>query len=202
MSLKKFICGPLDNNVYLLTCDVTKKTALIDPAQGSAKKILPYLKTEKLELDYVLLTHCHWDHIFDVHTIQKETQAKVAIHRLDAPQLIEPPHAEFFGIPKVSGAQADILLEDGQELLLGEVGIHVLHTPGHTPGGVCYYIPKENLLFSGDTLFAGTCGAMHFPGGSSADMQKSLEKLALLPKETIVLPGHGKSTTIAQETWI
>lgn len=202
MSFKRFVCGPLENNVYLLICNTTNKALIIDPAQHSSKKVLPYLHENHLTLEKILLTHAHWDHIFDVKTLHDQTHAKVAVHTLDAPELENPSSDGIFGFPKVPSAKAELLLEDTQEITLGMMTIKVLHTPGHTPGGVCFYIEKEHLLFTGDTLFCGTCGALHFPGGNADDMHKSLKKLIQLPPETVVLPGHGKSTTIGEENWI
>jgi hydroxyacylglutathione hydrolase len=125
-----------------------------------------------------------------------------AIHHLDTPNLQNPGSD---GLPcwvMIEGVSPTLLLKEGMEIPLGKLKIQVIETPGHTPGGVCFYLPDHHLLFSGDTLFQGTIGNLSFPTARPELMWQSLSKLAKLPQETRVLPGHGPETTIGKEPWL
>lgn len=202
MILKIFVSGMLNTNSMLLICKETKKAAVIDPANGSFKEILSFAEKEGLQIESIFLTHSHFDHIGDVSKIKEKTNAKVYIHKLDK-EGIERPGSD--GLPifeKIKGVKVECLLEDGDRLTVGKIKIEVLHTPGHTPGSVCYYIAEENVLLSGDTLFAGCMGKIDLATSKPDLMWSSLKKLSSLPKETKVYPGHGRNTTIGKESWL
>ncbi len=201
MILEVFPLGPADTNAYLLGCSKTKRAAVIDVPLGS-KILINRAKELHLQIEMILLTHSHWDHIADIALLKEKLRVPVYIHREDAENL-ESPGAD--GLPlffPVKGVKPDEYLQEGQVITLGELNIVVIHTPGHTPGGVCFYLAHEKTLISGDTLFRGTIGNLSFPTARPHLMGVSLKKLADLPKDTKVYPGHGEPTTIGREQWI
>jgi hydroxyacylglutathione hydrolase len=198
MILKVFVSGPLANNVILLSSEKMKKAAVVDPASGSFKKIMAYIQEQGLQLESIFITHSHWDHIGDVAKLKEETGAKVFVHKLDSPSL-KVPESDFLPI---RGVEADKNYADGDKIQVGEIEIEIIHTPGHSPGSICLYIPKEKTLISGDTLFAGSMGKISFSSSRPDLMWDSLKKLSQLPKDTIVYPGHGATTTIGKESWL
>lgn len=202
MIIEKFICGPFDTNTLLIVCEETKKAAVVDPSVGAYKKILAYAKKNDLTIESIYLTHSHWDHIGNVAQIKEETNAKVYVHKLDAPNLQNPGKDGLPVFERIKKVVPDKYFEEGDKLKVGTIELQVIHTPGHTPGSVCLYIPKEKVLISGDTLFAGSIGNISFPSSQPKLMWQSLKKLAKLPPDTKVLPGHGESTTIDKEKWI
>lgn len=202
MILYKFPTGPLETNAILVGCPKTKKAAVIDPAFQSAELILQKAEDLGLVIEKILLTHSHWDHFADAAALQKKLKIPLLVHRLDAKNL-EYPGSDgipmFFSIPPVN---ADEFLEEGTLVSVGEIVFEVIHTPGHSPGGVCYYSKENNLLISGDTLFQGCIGNLHLPTADAKQMWPSLAKLAILPGSTRVVPGHGPDTTIGEEAWL
>jgi len=200
MIVKKFICGPLENNTYVLICKQTKKAAVIDPSFGSYDKIMTY-SDEKYLLDKILLTHAHWDHIADVKLVKEKFKALICIHKSDSNILESPQVIPGFSFV-IQGIKPDILLEDNQTINVGNLKILTIHTPGHTPGSSCFYIKKEKALFSGDTLFKGSFGRVDFPLSNPKDMIQSLKKLSKLSKDVSVYPGHGSETKIGKENWM
>ncbi len=202
MIIQKFPSGPLETNAILFGCSSTKKAAVIDPAYGSTDDILTVVAEKGLQLEMILLTHSHWDHIADIYSLQEKTGVPVFVHSLDVGNL-EHPGSD--GIPMVfpiQGVKPDGFLEEGQSIQVGNLQIDVIHTPGHSPGSVCFYIAAENVLFSGDTLFQGTIGSLQLPTSEPEKMWVSLKKLALLPEATEVIPGHGGDTTLEEESWL
>lgn len=173
--------GPMDNNVYILTCPDTGKRVLIDPA-NEPEVILDALGTPTL--DYILLTHGDTDHILALDEIRAASGAPVAIHAADLPML--------------GGRTVDFHLHEGEDIHFGNVTLRVIQTPGHTAGGVCFYSAPH--LIDGDTLFPGGPGNTQREGGDFPLIIEQIRtKLFTLPDETIVYPGHGKSTTIGAE---
>lgn len=202
MIVQNFPSGPFETNAYVVTCPVTRRTAIIDPAPGSFDSIASYIAQNQLVADKILLTHSHWDHIADTAALKKQFHIPVFIHPLDAPNL-EHPGAD--GLPcwiSIEGVKPDILLNEKDIIPIGNLAIEVIHTPGHTPGGVCFYAKEQGILLSGDTLFHGTIGNLSFPTARPDLMWTSLDKLAKLPPQTIVYPGHGPATTIGAESWL
>src|SRR5579871_4230820 len=163
MILEVFPSGPLETNAYLLACEETKHAAVIDAPVESSDPLLERIKELALTVDMILLTHSHWDHIAEVSVLKKELKAPVYIHKDDADNLQSPGSDRLPLFFPLIGVVPDGYLTDGQELKVGKLTIKVIHTPGHSPGGICFYLPAEKVLFSGDTLFRGTIGNLSLP---------------------------------------
>ncbi len=202
MRIETLVVPPLDNNVYLVVDDASSQAAVVDTGLG-ASEIQAKAASVGAKIVVILNTHGHPDHSADDAPLQKSTGAKLGIFEVDAYRLQRNARESRWFLPAPPpAAKPDLLLKEGSLISVGGVILQTLHTPGHTEGSCCFYEPKEGVLFSGDTLFAGSCGRTDVMGGSPAKMTASLRRLATLPPETRVLPGHGHETTIGRETWI
>lgn len=182
MEIHRVVVGSYDNNVFVLRCRATGEAVLIDAA--NEHELLLEL-CQGLGVRRVLETHGHWDHIGAVAQI-REAGYEVGVNSLDAPMLLEVGY--------------DVFIDDAEVIEVGRLRLHAIHNPGHTPGSVSFLVDGAPLLFSGDTLFPGGPGATKFDGGDFATIIDSIDnKLFTLPAHTIVMPGHGVSTTIAHE---
>lgn len=202
MIVRPFPSGPYATNAYAIICSVTNQMAIVDPSPGSTDAILKYAEAKNAIPDKILLTHSHWDHIADVSHLKSHWNIPVYVHAEDAGNLIDPGSD---GIPlrvDIVGVQPDFFLKDGEVIQVGEQKFQVIHTPGHSPGGVCFYCKEQGVMLSGDTLFKGTMGTLAVPTAQPNLMWKSLKRLSQLPAETIVFPGHGARTTIGAEPWL
>lgn len=200
MKIKRFPLGMLWTNCYVVSSE-TGDTVVVDPG-GPAEEVCEYLRAENLHLRWVLLTHGHGDHIMGVGEVRADASSGVAIGDDDADCLTDA-RANLSGHMGAQAvfASADRRLRDGETLEVGKMRIDVIHTPGHTQGGLCFYITEgdQAILLSGDTLFARSIGRSDLPGGSEAVLIDSLRKLADLPDSLPVYPGHGPDTTIGEE---
>ena len=187
-------------NCYIVQDEKSKETMVIDVA-GDVDEIAEMLDILQAKLKYIYLTHCHGDHIGGVQELKERYGGKVVAHRLAAENLKDPDiNLTTYIQNKGLVIETDARVDDDDLLHLGELEFRVIHTPGHTSGGSCLYCEKEQLLFSGDTLFRGTWGRTDVPTGDFEAIIKSItKKLMILPDETIVYPGHGKSTMIREE---
>lgn len=194
-----FIVSTMANNVYVVADDTAGRAALIDPGMEDAPGILEFIHDRKLALDVVLNTHAHLDHAFNNAFFTARTGAELAIPEQDLPLLEDlRMQAEMFGLPAPDNAKPSRLLRDGDVVEVGGIALHVLHTPGHTPGTSCFLM--NGVAFVGDLVFAGSIGRTDLPGGSHMVMMRSLrEKLLSLPDQTILYTGHGPATTLAVE---
>ena len=171
------------------------KAWIVDPGQ-EAGRIIDVLAKKGLEPAAVLLTHAHFDHISGIPgLVEKFPELPIYVHERDAPMFGHPLNQLPPEYPSFAKPRTLTTLDK----LEGLEGLEIIETPGHTPGGVCYYFPKDKLLLSGDTLFAGSVGRTDLPGGDMATLMNSLQKLTALPDDTLVIPGHGMHTTIAAE---
>ena len=177
--------GMLATNCYLVEDE--GETLVIDPGDDR-EKILRLLEEKRLKVKFIVNTHGHYDHIGANRFLKERTKAPLLVHQSDV-----------LGYAVVDSPAADRFLVDGDTLPIGNLTFKVIHTPGHTPGGICLYCEKEKNLFSGDTLFLGTYGRVDLPGSSEKEMKQSLTKILALPSEIVVYPGHGKTTTIGAE---
>jgi len=194
-----------------LVVDDRGDALLIDPSMGE-RQALAALRDEGLRLLEILNTHGHNDHIFGNAAVKESTRARLAIHRADAYRLDARTRPSVSGetramigdaLDAVPSATADDLIEDGPLAYLRDLELVALHTPGHTEGSTCFHLPGERILFSGDVLFAGNVGRVDLPGGDAAQMEASLRRVAALPPDTRVYPGHGPQTTIGAElSWL
>ena len=203
MLIQAFCSGPLDTNAYIVACEKTKQCLLIDAPFESFKKITSFLEKNGLSLEVIYLTHSHLDHIADIATFLKGYPGcGLWVHQEDAQNVIDPGSD---GIPlffPIDPATPTGILEEGQAHKVGDLEFTIIHTPGHSPGSVCFHFLQEGVLFSGDTLFKRSIGTLSLPTSEPERMWPSLEKLGMLPSATQIYPGHGNSTTIAQEPWI
>lgn len=203
MIIQVFPAGPYSTNAYVVACTNTRAAAVIDPAPNSFSAIHAFLTEQKFIPQKILLTHSHWDHIADITPLKEEYAIPVYIHSLDTPNLQRPGADNLPCSLAIPTVQPDVLLEEGMQIPVGKLMFQVIHTPGHSPGSVCFYEPQQLVLFSGDTLFKGTIGNLSFPTCQPSLMWPSLAKLAQLPPNTRVYPGHGRSTTIeAESKWL
>ncbi len=187
-------------NCYIVQDEKSKETMVIDPA-GDVDRIVEMLDILNAKLKYIYLTHCHGDHIGGVKELKKRYGGQIVAHRNAAENLLNPDISltSYIGFEGLT-IEVDARVDDDDLLHLGDMEFRVIHTPGHTSGGSCLYCEAEKLLFSGDTLFRGTWGRTDVPTGNFEDVISSItKKLMILPDETIVYPGHGKSTMIREE---
>lgn len=198
--------GEFAANCYIVACPETSAAAVVDPGQPDPW-ITRTLAEKGLKAEVILLTHGHLDHIGGVGWLKQQLGVPVLIHRDDAPLLTDPMlnGSILFGTSVVA-PPADRLLDHGDEVKVGSLRFQVIHTPGHTPGGICLYLAPDGSprrvghLLSGDTLFAGSVGRTDLPGGSHEQLIRSIrERLLPLPPDTVVYPGHGPTTTIGEE---
>ena len=196
--VQTLILGPLGTNCYIYTDDSTGLTAVVDPGYPDQRL---FAAVAGRQVSHILLTHGHADHILGAHELQMRTGAKVVCHPLECKRLDDPDQSLYNGIGIYTVPQpllqASQTVDDGDQVQVGDTVFTVLHTPGHTDGSVCYLAP--GLLFSGDTLFAGSYGRIDFPTGSGTQMTASFRKLCALPGDYRVLPGHDGETTLDME---
>lgn len=197
MIVRRLAVGPLEANCFLIGDEDSRKAMVIDPGD-EPDRIMAGVKADNLSLEYIVCTHAHFDHVGAVPDIKGETGAKIIIHK-DELEIYQGARdmAAFWGYDIAPLPEADILVEDGDEIRLGSLSFRVLHTPGHSPGGMCLF--GAGVVVTGDTLFAGAVGRTDFHGGDINKLKESFQRLLSLPPETEVLAGHGPDSTIGRE---
>lgn len=185
-------------NCYILGCENTKEAVVIDPGDDG-DQILMALAKSTLKVKYLINTHGHFDHVGANKAMKEATHASIGIHPDDAPMLNElSKSAAMFGMSAENSPAPDILLNQGDQLSFGDITLEVIHTPGHSKGGICLY--TKGHLFAGDTLFKRSIGRTDLPGGDYDTLIASIRtKLFTLPDDTIVYTGHGPETSIGDE---
>lgn len=198
MIIKELVVGPLMANCFIFGCEETKEAVVIDPG-GDADRILFSLADSGLKVKYIINTHGHFDHVAANGKIKDATGADILIHPLDASMLGSlSTNAAIFGISVENSPPCDQTIEEGDTVSFGKITLKVIHTPGHTPGGISLYTDK--IVFVGDTLFAGSIGRTDFPGGDFNTLISSIRtKLFKMDDDVKVLTGHGPETSIGSE---
>lgn len=199
IEIRNILVSECYTNCYLCKNKETGEGFIVDPG-GNELKISTNIGQMEMKPVAILLTHGHFDHIAAVEALKKRYGIKVYVAEEEAKLMLDTRKnlSSFFGEPLA--VRADEVVKDGQQLNIAGIDMKFILTPGHTPGSGCYYLEENEILFSGDTLFYASRGRTDFPGGSEADIMKSIrEKLLVLPEETSVFPGHNESTTIGRE---
>ena len=198
MIIKDLVVGPLMANCFIFGCNKTKEAVVIDPG-GDADKILLSLADSELKVKYIINTHGHFDHVCGNGKMKDATGADILIHPLDAAMLgMLSSNAAVFGISVENSPPCDQTIEEGETISFGNISLKVIHTPGHTPGGISLY--TDGIVFVGDTLFAGSIGRTDFPGGDFDTLISSIKtKLFDMEDDMRVLSGHGPETSIGSE---
>lgn len=197
MQIETVIVGQLDTNCFVVFDEGNREAIIIDPGD-EPDKISAYLDAKNLRPAHIIFTHAHYDHVCAVRELKDNYQAKVVMHEAEARIYEETKKlCMSWGYDADDFPPPDLLVNEGHEVRVGKTCFRVIHTPGHTPGGICLH--GENLLFAGDTLFRGSAGRTDLHGGSMNDLLQSLKKLVCLDPSTRVLCGHDEHTTIGRE---
>jgi hydroxyacylglutathione hydrolase len=198
MIVRALVVGPIQANCYILGCERTREAAVIDPG-GDSDKILITLAKDKLRCIYIINTHGHFDHSAENRRLKEVTGSQLLIHRGDAPMILhQGASGRSWGMNVDNSPPPDRYLEEGDIVTFGDISLKVLHTPGHSPGGISLF--SDKMLFVGDTLFAGSIGRTDFPGGDYEGLIRNVrEKIFPLGDDVVVYPGHGPKTTVGRE---
>lgn len=197
MKIERLVTGELQSNCYIVWDENSLESIIIDPGAES-EKIGRLIEDKRLTVKYIVCTHGHFDHIGAVSEVKKKTGAKVVINKKDIEIYMHAGEfAASWGFNIKQPDEPDLLVDDGAELLAGNLHFRVLTTPGHSPGGICLHI--QGVLFTGDTIFAGSVGRSDLYGGDIEDLKKSFVRLISLPPDTEIMPGHGDHTTVKKE---
>jgi hydroxyacylglutathione hydrolase len=191
--------GMTQTNCYVVGCEETQEGVVIDPG-GHPQRIIETIEKSGLSIQHVLNTHCHFDHMGANAEIVEATGAPLALHPAERPLLEARGGAALFGLSVSESPPPDLELADGQILEVGNLRFQVLHTPGHSPGGLTFYLAEEGVAFDGDLLFAMGVGRTDLHGGDRDALIRSIRDVIFkLPDETVLYPGHGPKTTVGQE---
>jgi len=196
--IRTLVVGLIQANCYILGCERTRGAAVIDPG-GDADKILIAHANHNLQCLYIINTHGHFDHSAENKRLKEVTGAQLLIHRADAPMILHQETSGRMWDTNIDPSPPpDRYLEEGDIITFGDISLKVLHTPGHSPGGIS--LVTDKMVFVGDTLFAGSIGRTDFPGGDYEGLIRNVrEKIFTLGDDVVVYPGHGPKTTVGRE---
>jgi glyoxylase-like metal-dependent hydrolase (beta-lactamase superfamily II) len=197
MVIKELVVGPLESNCYLIIDENSKETLVVDPGD-EPDRIIDLVHENSLHVKYIVCTHAHFDHVGALSDIKQETGAPIVIHR-DEQEVYRGTRqqAVSWGFELDELPEPDMLVSEGDILEIGSLKFMIIHTPGHSPGGIC--LSGEDILITGDTLFAGSVGRTDLHGGDLIQLKKSFKRLMSFSDEVKILPGHGPETTIGRE---
>lgn len=197
MKIEQIVTGPLQSNCYIVYDEASLDAMVVDPGD-EPEKIMRVIDGKGLKVNHIVCTHAHFDHIGAVAGIREKTGAKIVLHR-DELEIYKSgkDQGAFWGCNIAQPPEPDLFVSEGDRLSVGRLRFEVLHTPGHSPGGICLY--GEGMLLSGDTVFAGAIGRTDLYGGSMEELKKSFKRIISLPPGTEILPGHGDRTTVDEE---
>ena len=201
LEVHTFTAGPLDTNAHLVWDPQTSACWIVDAPHGSARSIQNWIQQKKARPEALILTHSHWDHFGDAAELHEKLAIPVWAHAADVQNLEHPGSDRVPSFLPQRAVQVQRTLQEGDELMLGSSRWKVIHTPGHTPGGICLWQPDQKLLLVGDTLFHQSYGRTDLSTGDPKKMRSSLKRLLDLPTETLFFPGHGPSATIGEQEW-
>ena len=197
MKIENIVVGPLQVNCFIAYGEDSPEALVVDPGD-EAEKIIRLIEARRLKVSSIVCTHAHFDHIGAVRRLKEKTGAPVIIQKRDYEIYMRAgEQAVLWGFQIEQPPEPDAYVVEGDEIDVGRLRFKVLHTPGHSPGGICLY--GEGVIFTGDTIFAGSVGRTDFYGGSIAELKKSFSGIISLPPETKIFPGHGPLTTVKKE---
>lgn len=191
--------GPIDENAYIVWDEISLEGAIIDPGFTELSEFNEHIDSNNIKIKYIIDTHGHWDHIKNNKIVKDEYCAKLMIHESEQEFLINSQlNLSYYYDKEIDIVSADITLKDEDEIMLGDSILKVMHTPGHTMGSIIIY--EDHLAFTGDTLFFGSIGRCDLPNSDKDIMTNTIEKMkVLLPKEAVILPGHGNMESTFKE---
>lgn len=197
MKIDTIVVGALQSNCFIVYDEDSHDAIVVDPGD-EAEKIISLIEDRKLKVSRIVCTHAHFDHVGAVTTLKEKTGAAVMLHKGDLDIYMRADkQGALWGFHIEQPPAPDMFMLEGDEVAVGRFRLKVLHTPGHSPGGICLY--GEGVILTGDTIFAGSVGRTDFPGGSLTELKRSFAGIIALPAETRIFPGHGPLTTVKNE---
>lgn len=197
MKIDNIVVGALQVNCFIAYDEDSLDAIVVDPGD-EAEKIISFLEEKKLKVSSIVCTHAHFDHVGAVRRLKEKTGAPVLLHKGDLDIYMRADkQGKLWGFHIEQQPEPDTYIVEGDEIAVGRFRLKVLHTPGHSPGGIC--LSGDGVIFTGDTIFAGSVGRTDFPGGSLTELKRSFSRIIALPSETRIFSGHGPMTTVKDE---